>query len=126
MRGVSYPEGGDRRLRSSPSQACLGTGSDARPRDLVSAAQHESILARSHEGVLQYCDAVVSLSHLLHNRWYVIAGLRRGDECEGILGKVSYGWYNIAVQRAVEELQYVCVEMSVYWLSEQMARYYLD
>ena len=95
---------GDRQLQSSPSQAYLGTRCDARPRRLISATQHESILTRSHEGVLEYRDIVVTLSLLLHRLRRGVVGLWRGDECEGVLRQDSRGWRDIMVRWAVEQL----------------------
>jgi hypothetical protein len=74
--------------------------------------QHESVLACSHEGVLQDHDVVVVT--LLQKRRSIVATLGRGDERKGVLRHDSRGRHDIVTRRAVEKL-YICVEMGVCW-----------
>jgi hypothetical protein len=77
--------------RHSQGEARWGTRCDARPHRLVSTSQHEYILARSHEGVLQYRHTVVIT--LLQKRCSVVA-----DKREGVLRKDSRGRRDIVTQ----------------------------
>jgi hypothetical protein len=86
-----------RGVRSNLTEGCLGSRCDARPSRLVSASQHESILARSQESVLEHCGIVIVIP--LHRYRRVVVDLWCGDE-----RKDSCGRRDIMAHWTVEKL----------------------